>query len=803
MSVVTSLLSWAGNRFIVCSQLINVLTRTSSSWESLISADGTTNSSKELRGQLTLLNTLINHLKHAKQYYETGSSQDVQRELLEFLSDTPPSTKQTQGTMKTFRPSLNCSPGPTPSTKSGDGVDDQRRDEPSCNSSSSTVDEDDVGSESSYTSYMSTSITPHGTDQCGNCILSQEGEESVWPPWPGSGPDTDMNSPSDRSEASDDTSNLVFGVHRGHSPDFSFCQPQDSGHGSMEGYEYLFFDIEKMSFLEVLRSIHTGAPLSLDRYPQTPNITCPLQAKITLSRRRTAYKYWKAAGNLLGMMMEIQMVVSELQSICVDVRTQPESQGQSGAKLSILQQIKDDQHMLLPILQQIEATLSKDEYKFETIFYGIGLRVYILKKYFEKLYSNSEGHSVEFDDIMDFVIDAMMTADNFPYSENSVIMEDDLIKTIYAEYQSLSKHDKLLYQFVGFVLIQFVFSDSVAVDAVAQPTSPLPLAPTKQPMGWRPSLTTVAAGAGIGGQPAPWLDHSVSASAPLDLYQGCLASSVGGVFWDNNLCTQAPPLPSAGDQVQQQLLPPITQGQHAAPHAGFGDDAVAHHNGPTLTPLPFLLPRKQSMVFRQPQPSSTTVAAGAVGIGGQPAPWLDHSVSASAPLDLYQGGLASSVGGVSGDNNLCTQAPPLPSAGNQVQQQLLPPITQGQHAASHAAAAYPVQQQQVLAAQQLAPQLACVDVGLVSSIIDIVMTTMATSAMATYPQVTNDVPGVAFGSHPNQPQMMTTTTQPQAMMGVATNNNAPPQTQDGSTVDTAQLNGLPALQQQQQQGFDR
>ena len=795
MSVVTSLISWAENRFIVCSQLINVLATTSSSWDSLISADGTTNSSEELRGQLTLLNKLINNLKDAKQYYETGSSQEVQRELLEFLSDTPPSTKQTQGTMKTFRPSLNCSPGPTPSTKSGDGVDDQRRDEPSCNSSSSTVDEDDVGSDSSYTSSMSTSITPHGTDQCGNCILSQEGEESVWPSWPGPGPDTDMNSRSDHSEASDDTSNLVFGVHRGHSPDFSFCQPQDSGHGSMEGY--LFFDnIKEMSFLEVLRSIHTKAPLSLDRYPQTPNITCPLQAKITLSRRRTAYYYKKLAGNLLGMMLEIQMVVSELQSICVDVRTLPESQGQSGAKLSILQQIKEDQHMLLPILQQIEATLSKDEYEFETIFDGIGLRVYILKKYFEKLYSDSEGHSVEFDDIMDFVIDAMMRADNCPILENSVTMDDDLIKTIYAEYQSLSKHDKLLYQFVGFVLIQFVFSDSVAVDAVAQyngPTSPLP---SRQP---QPSLTTVAAGAGIGGQPAPWLNPSVS--APLDLYQGGLTSSVEGVFWDNNF-TQTPPLPSAGDQVQQQLLPPTTQGQHAASHAGFGDDAVAHNNGQTLTPpLPFLVPRKQPMVCRQPQPSLTTVAAGA-GIGGQPAPRLNPSVSAPPALYQGQGGLTSSVGGLFGYNNF-TQTPPLPSAGDQVQQQLLPPTTQGQHAASHAAAAYPVQQQQVLAPQQLAPQLACVDVDLVSSIVDVVMTTMATSAMAMYPQVTNDVPGVVFGLHPNQPQMMTTT-QPQAMMGVATNNNAPPQTQDGSTVDhTAQLNGLPALQQQQQQGCDR
>ena len=673
MSVVTSLISWAENRFIVCSQLINVLATTSSSWDSLISADGTTNSSEELRGQLTLLNKLINNLKDAKQYYETGSSQEVQRELLEFLSDTPPSTitKQTQRTMKTFRPSLNCSPGPTPH-KSGDGVDDQCRDEPSCNSSSSTVDEDDVGSESSYTSSMSTSITPHGTDQRGNCILRQEGEESYWPPWPGSGSDTDMNSRSDRSEASDDTSNLAFGVRRVNSPDFSFCQ-QVSEYGSMEGY--LFIDIEEMSFLEVLRSIHSEAPRSLDRFPQTPNITCPLQAMITLSRRRTAYNYKKLAGDWFGMMLEIQMVVSELQSICVDLRTLLDSQGQSGSKLPILQQIKKDQHELLPILRQIEDTLSKDEYKFGTIFDGIGLRVYILKKYFERL------HSVEYDDIMDFVIDAMMTADNLcPNPENSVTMDDDLIKTIYAEYQSLLKHDKLLYQFVGFVLIQFVFSDSVAVDAVAQyngPTSPLP---SRQP---QPSLTTVAAGAGIGGQPAPWLNPSVS--APLDLYQGGLTSSVEGVFWDNNF-TQAPPLPSAGDQVQQQLLPPTTQGQHAA---------------------------------------------------------------------------------------------------------------------SHAAAAYPVQQQQVLAPQQLAPQLACVDVDLVSSIIDVVMTTMATSAMAMYPQVTNDVPGVVFGLHPNQPQMMTTT-QPQAMMGVATNNNAPPQTQDGSTVDhTAQLNGLPALQQQQQQGCDR
>jgi len=782
-----------------------------------MSADTTLNSSEELCGQLTLLDKLINHLGHAKQYYETGSSQEVQRELLGFFSDTPPSTVtiQTQRTMKTFHPKLKkCSPSPIPRT-SGDGGDDQCRDEPSCNSSSSTVDEDDVGSESSSSS-MSTSMPPHGTDQCGNCILCQEGENSDCPPWPGSGSDTNMNSRSDRSEASDDTSNLAFGVRRVDSPDFSFCQ-QDSGYGSMKGY--LFIDIKEMSFLEVLQSIHSEAPRSLDRFPQTPNITCPLQALITLSRRRTAYNYKKLAGDWFGMMLEIQMVVSELQSICVDLRTlikecstrsigSPDSQGQSGAKLPILQRIKEDQHKLLPILQQIEDTLSKDEYEFETIFDGIGLRMYILKKYFEILYSNLKGHSVEYDDIMDFVIDAMMTADNLcPNPENSVTMDDDLIKTIYAEYQSLLKHDKLLYQFVGFVLIQFVFSDSVAVDAVAQPTSPLPLAPTKQPMVSRqpqPSLTTVAAGAGIGGQPAPWLDHSVSASAPSDLYQGGLTSSVGGVFWDNNF-TQAPPLPIAGDQVQQQLLPPTTQGQHAASHAEFGD-AVAQHNGPTLTPpLPFLFlaPRKQPMVYHQSQvPSLTTAAAGA-GIGGQPAPRLNHSVS--APPHLHQGGgLTSSVGGVGvfGYNNF-TQAPPLPSAGDQVQQQLLPPTTQGQHAASHAAAAYPVQQQQVLAPQQLAPQLACVDVDLVSSIVDVVMTTMATSAMAMYPQVTNDVPGVVFGLHPNQPQMMTTT-QPQAMMGVATNNNAPPQTQDGSTVDhTAQLNGLPALQQQQQQGCDR
>ena len=48
------------------------------------------------------------------------------------------------------------------------GVDDRwRDDEPSCNSSSSTVDEDDVGSESSSSS-MSTSMPPHGTDQRGN-----------------------------------------------------------------------------------------------------------------------------------------------------------------------------------------------------------------------------------------------------------------------------------------------------------------------------------------------------------------------------------------------------------------------------------------------------------------------------------------------------------------------------------------------------------------------------------------------------------------------------------------------------------
>ena len=60
MSVVTSLLSWAENRFIVCSQLINLLTITSLSWKSAMSADTTLNSSEELCGQLTLLDKLIN-----------------------------------------------------------------------------------------------------------------------------------------------------------------------------------------------------------------------------------------------------------------------------------------------------------------------------------------------------------------------------------------------------------------------------------------------------------------------------------------------------------------------------------------------------------------------------------------------------------------------------------------------------------------------------------------------------------------------------------------------------------------------
>ena len=136
-----------------------------------MSADTTLNSSEELCGQLTLLDKLINHLGHAKQYYETGSSQEVQRELLGFFSDTPPSTVtiQTQRTMKTFHPKLKkCSPSPIPRT-SGDGGDDQCRDEPSCNSSSSTVDEDDVGSESSSSPSMSTSMPPHGTDQRGKC----------------------------------------------------------------------------------------------------------------------------------------------------------------------------------------------------------------------------------------------------------------------------------------------------------------------------------------------------------------------------------------------------------------------------------------------------------------------------------------------------------------------------------------------------------------------------------------------------------------------------------------------------------
>ena len=251
--------------------------------------------------------------------------------------------------------------------------------------------------------------------------------------------------------------------------------------------------------------------------------------------------------------------------------------------------------------------------------------------------------------------------------------------------------------------------------------------------------------------------------------------------------------------VPQDQVSQIQQG-YAVPHHSYGTSAAA--SAATATPSHFATTaataspwataqQHQPMVYHQPQPSLAATAV--AGIGGQP-PRLNHSVS--APPDLQQGGLASSAGGA-GDNS--TQAPPLPNgAGDQQDQQLQPP-TQGQQAASHAAA-YPFQQQQqqVMMTQQLAPQQLATTT-----------TTMAPPAMAMYPQVTNGVPSVAFGLHPHQPQMMTATTttlthplvhppnmaQPQAMMGVATN-NAP---RDGSTDTAQQLNGLPT----QQQGFDR
>jgi len=246
--------------------------------------------------------------------------------------------------------------------------------------------------------------------------------------------------------------------------------------------------------------------------------------------------------------------------------------------------------------------------------------------------------------------------------------------------------------------------------------------------------------------------------------------------------------------VPQDQVSQIQQG-YAVPHHSYGTSAAASaagtpsHFATTAAATASPWATTQPIVYHQPQPS--TVAAGA-GVGGHHPQQLNHSVS--APPDLQQGGLTTTHG-APGDNN--SQAPPLPSgAGDQQAQQQLPP-TQVQEAASHAAAAYPVQQQQqqvMVTQQQLAPQQLATT------------TTMAPPAMAMYPQVTNGVPSVAFGLHPHQPQMMSTLTphvhppnmtQPQAMMGVATNNNAP---QDGSTVDSAaQLNGLPT----QQQGFDR
>ena len=274
------------------------------------------------------------------------------------------------------------------------------------------------------------------------------------------------------------------------------------------------------------------------------------------------------------------------------------------------------------------------------------------------------------------------------------------------------------------------------------------------------------------------------------------------------MCNQAPPLPIAGNQVQQQLLPPTTQGQHAASHAAAAypiqqqQVLAAQQLAPQLA--------RESMVSRQSQPSLTTEAAGA-GIGRQrPAPRLDHSVSASAPLDLNQGVLASSVGGVSGGNNLCTQAPPLPIAGNQVSiadwQMVSTFLSVDGDGYTNGAVQPPPQTMMVPQDQRIQQGYAVPHHSYGTSAAAATPSHFATTASIASPSPTTGqpIPHQPQGIGEYNPLNYSASAPPDLQQEFGLNNSVgDATTMATSTTMYPQLNGLPALLQQQQQGFDR
>ena len=436
-----SLMSWTQNKVLLINLLLQILSKCKCKHATL---DTTITSSQEQCEQIALLDKLMKHLDVAKKFHEITLtlSQEVQNVLTslfelqqKLLSSTSDSFRTIFRLNSLFSPILKPPDLTNLKRKSCDDEDDQCRDgESRCNSSksNSSVVENDGGSEklSSISEGVPTYDCSWMTDSIGDSLsdFDQMLEDVL-------GDGTDR--PLDESDVMARPGLAAFNTndHIGQNEKRTISQEECPSQ-------------QASSFLKILKCIRGNIdPALIDALPPTNSST---SLSDFISARRSNYTEMARTKNFLGMVLEMQLTVIAYQSSCVSLRCEltPDSQGQSDVKLSIL--------------EQIEGLLSENHYKFDTIFEGIGFRVYILKKCLERQHpGNSEDHSWEFVDILTFIIEAMMAADNFRPEKNITIRDLGCdFSTIFAEYQSLTQDNKLLYQLVGFMLIQFVFGDA-------------------------------------------------------------------------------------------------------------------------------------------------------------------------------------------------------------------------------------------------------------------------------------------------------------------------------------------------------
>ena len=100
-----------------------------------------------------------------------------------------------------------------------------------------------------------------------------------------------------------------------------------------------------------------------------------------------------------------------------------------------------------------------------TVFQAIGFEFYLLKTLLETQYSYEVGgRGFQFDDIICFMITALVAADNISFQEENIDKEvkdidRDFRQNAFKEYNKLPLNDKYSFQFVGFAFIQFLIGD--------------------------------------------------------------------------------------------------------------------------------------------------------------------------------------------------------------------------------------------------------------------------------------------------------------------------------------------------------